>query len=252
MPKKKTKETKVKEVKVPKKRGRPKSKKRLYFDEAVQNAIIKYNMSDNDAFRNKIYQNEIHAAFDKLCENIINTFKFTYFDDKFEDVKNEVVAFLVMNLHKYDHTKGSKAFSYFSIVAKNYLILNNNTNYKKYKTHDKINVLDYKKTNVSDDQSFTDLSSEIIEYFESEIPKIFSKKKDIDVAFSIVELIKRKDEIENFNKKALYILIREMANVDTSYITKVVNELKKHYRKIANEFHTHGTIKPVKSKNKFF
>ena len=96
-----------------KKRGRPKSKKRMYFDEVVQDAIIQYNMSDNDVFRNKIYQEKIHPAFDKLCENIINTFKFTYFDDPFEDVKNEVVAFLVMNLHKYDHTKGSKAFSYF-------------------------------------------------------------------------------------------------------------------------------------------
>jgi len=235
-----------------KKRGRPKSKKRLYFDEVVQDAIIQYNTSEDYSFRNRIYQEKIHAAFDKLCENIINTFKFSYFDDKFEDVKNEVVAFLVMNIHKYDHTKGSKAFSYFSIVAKNYLILNNNTNYKKYKTHDKIEALDYKRDNSSDDKGFIDLSSEIIDYFESEIPRIFNKKKDIDVAFSIIELIKRKDEIENFNKKALYILIREMADVDTSYITKVVNELKKHYRKISNEFHTYGTVKPIKSKNKFF
>ena len=77
----------------------------------------------------------------RLAENIINTFKFTYFDDPFVDVKNEVVAFMVMNIHKYDHTKGSKAFSYFSVVAKNYLILHNNNNYKKYKTHHDISAL---------------------------------------------------------------------------------------------------------------
>jgi hypothetical protein len=241
-----------KEKKVRKKPGR-KPKKKLYFGPEVQDAIIKYNTNpDNHALRNKIYRDEIHKAFDKLAENIINTFKFTYFDDGFEDVKCEVVAFLVMNIHKYDHTKGSKAFSYFSIVAKNYLILNNNANYKRYKSHDKIESLDYSR-NMKDgeDKNFKELNRELIQYFEKEIPNIFSKKKDIDVAFSIIELMKRKDEIENFNKKALYILIREMANVETSYITKVVNELKKHYRKIQNEFYSSGTI-VHKRKNLFF
>jgi len=139
MPKAKVKDKKVKEVKLTKagkprkKPGRPKSKKKLYFGPEVQDAIVRYNTNpDNHALRNKIYQEEIHKAFDKLCENIINTFKFTYFDDVYEDVKNETVSFLVLNIHKYDHTKGSKAFSYFSVVAKNYLILHNNANYKRY------------------------------------------------------------------------------------------------------------------------
>ena len=240
-------------IKVKKKPGR-KPKKKLYFGPEVQDAIIKYNTNpDNHVLRNRVYSQEIHAAFDKLAENIINTFKFTYFDDPFEDVKNEVVAFLVMNIHKYDHTKGSKALSYFSIVAKNYLILNNNANYKRYKSHDKVEALDYSR-NIKDEQekNFVELNNELISYFESQIPNIFSKKKDMDVAFSIVELMKRRDEIENFNKKALYILIREMANVETSYITKVVNTLKKHYKKIQNEFYSRGTITNSTIRNKFF
>ncbi len=57
------------------------------------------------------------------------------------DVKQEVLSFLVMNMHKYDHSKGSKAFSYFSVVCKNYLILHNNANYKRYKTHTNIDIL---------------------------------------------------------------------------------------------------------------
>ena len=106
----------------------PKKKKgkKVYFDMDVQDAIVRYNDLDpdkNQAERNKIYSEEIHYAFDKLCENIINTFKFEYFDDVYIDVKQEVLSFLVMNMHKYDHTKGSKAFSYFSVVCKNYLIL---------------------------------------------------------------------------------------------------------------------------------
>ena len=72
---------------------RKKSKKKLYFGPEVQDAIIRYNTSTNDSERNKIYGKEIHPAFDKLCENIINTFKFTYFDYGFEDVKAEVVSF---------------------------------------------------------------------------------------------------------------------------------------------------------------
>ena len=100
-----------------------KAKKKPYFGMDVQEAIVRYNTNpDNHTLRNKIYGQEIHKAFDKLAENIINTFKFSYFDDGFNDVKHEVVAFMVMNIHKYDHTKGSKAFSYFSVVAKNYLI----------------------------------------------------------------------------------------------------------------------------------
>ena len=95
--------------------------------------------------RNRIYNDHIKDAFDKLCENIIHTFKYYYFDVSSEEVKNEVVSFLVMNMHKYTEGKG-KAFSYFSIVAKNYLILHNNNNYKKMKTHDKIDVMDWDRS----------------------------------------------------------------------------------------------------------
>ena len=91
-----------------------KKNKKVYFDMDVQDAIVRYNDTDDHILKNKIYQEEIHKAFDKLSENIINTFKFEYFDDVYIDVKQEVLSFLVMNIHKYDHTKGSKAFSYFT------------------------------------------------------------------------------------------------------------------------------------------
>ena len=238
-----------------KKPGR-KPKKKLYFGPEVQDAIIRYNTNSEDfSLRNKIYQQEIHAAFDKLAENIINTFKFTYFDYPFEDVKAEVVSFLVMNMHKYDHTKGSKAFSYFSIVAKNYLILHNNNNYKKLKIHDNIDVVKNVGTNSGHDKELAEeLLSDVIEYFENNIVKIFNKKRDIDVAYAIIELFKRKEEIENFNKKALYILIREMTNVNTIHITSVVNTFKSHYKKIVdNHYRTGNNKKLVDSiSNKFF
>ena len=195
------------------------------------------------AKRNKIYQEEIHAAFDKLSENIINTFKFSYFDDPFKDVKHEVDAFMVVNMHKYDHTKGSKAFSYFSVVAKNYLILHNNNNYKKLKTHDGMDVLDRHRSKDSNYESdFITLTNEIIEYFDSNMNTIFKKDRDLRIGYAIIDLMKQRDDIENFNKKALYILIREMTDVETAHITSVVNVLKKHYKKLLNQYHKTGTI----------
>jgi len=220
-----------------------KAKRKVYFGQEVQNAIIDYNSSKSDIERNKIYGTRIHAAFDKLAENIINTFKFTYFDMPFADIKHEVVAFMVMNIHKYDHTKGSKAFSYFSVVAKNYLILHNNNNYKKLKSHSGIEVLDREKNMGSTiDNDLKQFANEVIDYFEENLQTIFKKKRDLNIAYSILDLMKKIDEIENFNKKSLYILIREMTDVNTAHITSVVNVLKKHYKKLSNIYHRDGSL----------
>ena len=108
MPKKKTNDVEKEIKKIVKKK-----KRKVYFGQEVQDAVVEYNSSTNDEERNIIYGTRIHAAFDKLAENIINTFKFTYFDYGFEDIKHETVAFMVMNMHKYDHTKASINSAYF-------------------------------------------------------------------------------------------------------------------------------------------
>jgi len=245
------KETKKVEVKVKKKPGR-KPKRKVYFGLEVQEAIVDYNTSTNDKERNIIYRDRIHKAFDKLAENIINTFKFSYFDYGFEDIKCETVAFMVINIHKYDHTKGSKAFSYFSVVAKNYLILHNNNNYKKYKSHDKMEALDKERNLTSSQYDFESFTIEMVDYFDTNLNSIFKKDRDLKIGYAIVDLIKQRSEIENFNKKAIYILIREMTDVETTHITSVVNVLKKHYKKLINKYHQTGTITVDTSGSKFF
>ena len=245
MPKKKVNDVNEEIKKITKKK-----KRKVYFGIEVQEAIIKYNSNPNDyTSRNRIYQEQIHAAFDKLAENIINTFKFTYFDYGFEDIKNEVVAFMVMNMHKYDHTKGSKAFSYFSVVAKNYLILHNNNNYKKLKMHDSIDDLKYHLGMSFKEESplFDTFMEDLIKYFDYNLPTMFKKKSDIDIAHAVVELMRRRDEIENFNKKSLYLLIREMTGVNTSRITKIMNVLRSHYRKLVKQYDASGDITSNKS-----
>ena len=182
-----------------------------------------------------------------MAENLIHTFKFYYFDYPFEEVKNEVVSFMVMQLPKYKEGKG-RAFSYFSIVGKNYLILNNNNNYKKMKIHDDIVKLDYKRNVTSEnltenvDEFNSEFVSQMLEYWDNNLTNIFHRQKDILVADSVLELFRKKDYIENFNKKALYIMIREMTGSNTQHITRVINQMKKYYFNMLQEFSADGKV----------
>jgi hypothetical protein len=227
-----------------KKKKKPKN---YYFDQVVENAIIRYNNTDDARLKNIIYNDHISFAFDKLAENIIHTFKFYYFDVPSEQVKHEVVSFLVMNMHKFKEGKG-KAFSYFSIVAKNYLILHNNKNYKNYKIHDKMDVLDYSSNIKESETKFQvatfnqDYVTEMLEYWEVNLTNIFRRQKDILVADAVLEMFRRRENIENFNKKALYILIREMTGSKTQHITRIVNVMKKYNVQLLREFQNTGQL----------
>ncbi len=226
---------------------RKKAKSRMYFTQITENAIIRYNNSEDSFLRNKIYNEHIAYPFDKLAENIIHTFKFYYFDVPSEQVKHEVVSFLVMNMHKFKEGKG-KAFSYFSIVAKNYLILNNNNNYKKMKSHRGLDILDFKRNITSeskvveDKETYEEFTDMMLDYWENNLPNIFKRQKDILVADAVLELFRRSQNMENFNKKALYVLIREMTGSNTQHITRVVNVMKRYYKRLFKEFQSTGSI----------
>ena len=102
------------------KRGRPRKNKQ-YFTQDTENAIIAYNTEPDSELRNRVYNDYIHKPLFKMTENLIHRYKFYHFDAHTKDVQHEVIAFLLEKLSKYTQEKG-KAFSYFSIVAKNYLI----------------------------------------------------------------------------------------------------------------------------------
>ena len=225
------------------KKGSP----RYYFTQKTEDAIIRYNKEERAYMKERIYNDHIRRAFDKLCENIIHTFKFYYFDVPSEQVKQEVISFLVINMHKFKEGKG-KAFSYFSIVAKNYLILHNNKNYAHYKSHDGLDVLDWNKKNkeemntAEENESVKEYVNQFIEYWENNITNVFTRKKDILVADSVLEIFRRSEHIENFNKKALYIMIREMSGSKTQHITRIVNTMKKYHQNLSTEYLNNGMI----------
>lgn len=225
-----------------------KKKDKVYFTLDTEKAIIEYNKTKDPKVRNQIYKEKIQYPFEKLAENILNTFKFSYFDIPKSDVQSEVVSTLIEKIHMFQEGKG-KAFSYFSIVAKNHLILKNNGNYKRFKKTSLISEMpetwnppnDFHEVNLGEEyMEFRDL---MLKYWDENLTRIFTKKRDIQIADAVLELFRRSQYIENFNKKHLYLLIREMTDCKTHYITKVVNEMKKHQVKLLNDYLEHGFLR---------
>jgi hypothetical protein len=225
-----------------KKRGR--KSKRQYFTEDTELAIIEYLASDDQHLRNRIYNDRIHHSFYKLAENLIHTFKFYYTEvDDLEDLKHEVICFLLEKLHYFKAGKG-KAFSYFSIVGKNYLILYNNKNYAKKKG--KADLLDADTDNsiLNNMENIEKLAEKVefldifVEKADNKLELIFNKRDDILVAEAVLMLFKKRATLEIFNKKALYIYIREITGCDTPAITKVTKILQKYYIKAFNQWET--------------
>jgi hypothetical protein len=233
---------------MPKKRRK---KSKIYFGTPAQEAIIEYNKCKDPVERSKIYEERIKFPFEKLAENVMNTFKFTYFDVPKKDVQMEVVSVMVEKMHMFQEGKG-RAFSYFTIIAKNHLILANNGNYKRWKQNSLLSQMpetwnpenDFVKKQV--DNEFNEFKNIMLKYWDKNLNIVFTKKRDLQIADSILELFRRSEHIENFNKKHLYLLIREMTDCKTHYITKVVNVMKKHQKKLLNDFLEYGEIIDVK------
>ena len=217
------------------KKRRPKSKN--YFTKDTENAIVRYNNEPNSEIRSDIYRDEIHYAFFKLTENIIHTFKFYYTEvDQIEHLQHEVITFLLSKLHLFNPENGAKAYSYFGTITKNWLIVYNTKNYKKRVQTAPVDELykdDNHSYNMEEGQEKDKLSIFIdsyVEYVEDRFDVFFPKGNDSQVADAILELFRKRENIEIFNKKALYIYIREIMathglEVKTPKITKIANRL---------------------------
>jgi uncharacterized protein YerC len=229
-----------------KKRGR--KSKRQYFTEDTELAIIEYLASDDQHLRNRIYNDRIHHSFYKLAENLIHTFKFYYTEvDDLEDLKHEVICFLLEKLHYFKAGKG-KAFSYFSIVGKNYLILYNNKNYaKKKRKADPLEAdVDDNILNEFDRQEVRNEKKEFldmyIDHMDRKLLTSFKKSEEVMVADAILTVFRRREHLEIFNKKAIYIYIREITGMETTTITKVVKVMKNIFNDCYSEYLETGYI----------
>jgi len=230
---------------------------RMYFTQETEDAIIAYNNETNTDVREKIFREKIYQPFQKLVENVFNTFKFSYFRTGPQDVQKECLTHLVANMHKYDPNRQSKtdpnkktkAYSYFSIIAKHYLILLNNTIYKEFNQNieisedrDENTVQLQQEDKYYGNQEMSDFIKLVIEFWEKNVNKIFTKQRDLSIANAVVELFRNSDRIDAFNKKALYLYIREMAMCKTQQITKVINKMKQYHDNIQKSYLENGYI----------
>jgi hypothetical protein len=230
---------------------------RMYFTQETEDAIIAYNLEQDQDIREQIFRDKILHPFQKLVENVFNTFKFSYFETGPQDVQKECLTHLVANMHKFDPTrvsktdptKKTKAYSYFSIIAKHYLILLNNTNYKKFNQN--VEISEDRDENTiqlqQDDkyyaqQEMNDFIHLVIEFWEKNVNKIFTKQRDLNIANAVVELFRNSERIDAFNKKALYLYIREMAMCKTQQITKVINRMKQYHDNIQKAYLETGSV----------
>ena len=82
-----------------------------------------------------------------------------------------------------------------------------------------------------------------ITFVDANLPILFESQKEMMVADSVLELFRTRDNIENFNKKALYILIRERTGLKTQIITKTVNNIKIIYAILYKNFQIYDSIR---------
>ena len=230
------------------KKGEPRKRKpktkNNYFTLETEEAILEYRNTPNQAKRNKIYNERIHYGFYKLVENIIHTFKFYYTEvDNIEDLKYEVISFLLQKLDLYDQSKG-KAYSYFGTIAKRYLIIYNQKNYKKLvskaeigEQHDDnalVNSIIVKEPEPELDK--LDIVELFIKHIDDNLFELFDKPDEMRVADAILEIFKKRENIDIFNKKAVFIYVKEMTDAQSNTITKVIKKLKTIYKTILDNY----------------
>jgi hypothetical protein len=215
---------------------KPKSKN--YFTQETEDAIVLYNLTEDPILKSKIYEEKIHYAFFKLTQNIIHTFKFYHTEvDNLEHLQHEIIIFLLSKIHLFNLDKGAKAYSYFGTIVKRWCILYNDKNYKN-----KVSKIPIDELANEDSHSYTLESTPINEkltfFIDSYINHVtlniynyFPKEQDAKIADAVLELFRKRDNIEIFNKKALYIYIHEqIPGIKTPKITKIANILYKIFK----------------------
>jgi len=169
-----------------------------------------------------------------MVDKIVFTYKFTNLPNC-DSLRDECKIWLMTILDKYDPNKGSKAFSYFSVITKNWFI-------HKVKRQQKRNrrEVDYENISKSYEEEYLSTSdSYLTEREENEFWKHFyqelsswdtssMKENDLKVYQAIMILFQSKDDIEIFNKKAIYLYLREITGLNTK---QIVNSLKKFRKK---------------------
>lgn len=229
--------------------GRKKGKGKNYFDAEVNDAIIQFNISEKRSERERLFSNLIYPALNKLVENIIHKWKFYNYENTYIDLKAETVTYLYQQLDKYKPETGSKAFSYFTIIARNYLIKQSKDLVSRNKSHSDLMTVDPSRNLMVEvtNEQYRETLSEFLKYWckyvHINIDDIFIHPRDKSICLAFLNILENSVEIDLFNKKLIYIYIKEQTGLSTSvHITKVMKLLKDSFHKNFEIYSTYGCI----------
>ena len=217
-------------------RRRRRKSGRKYFTQVHEDAILEYVATEDIEVRTKLYVNYIGPAFDEMVDKIVYTYKFNSLPN-IDSLRDECKIWLVTILDKYDKSKGSKAFSYFSVITKNWFIAQTKKKAKRNRQEVELGELSkdlelkYISTNNPyqrnrEFEEFFNLLNGEIDSWEHENMKE-SEKKVLDAVRILFDKV---DDIEIFNKKAIYLYLREITGLNTKQIVNNLNKMRLRYR----------------------
>ena len=233
---------KAKKRRIKRKKG---GKSNVYFTEETENAIIRFQEEENEELKKQIFVKDIQPALNKLIENIIFVYKFHTLGE-IDILKNDCLSYLYEVLYKFDKSRGSKAFSYFSIIVKNWFIQRVKTRNKKSKSDIQFDKTLMTKLEKSNNQniviSYEDklLKNEFLALLKDEIKNWrskFDKNQEIKVLEAVKILLENPDSVPIYNKKGIYMYLREMTGLNTKQIVTNLSKLKKKYLLFKKRYH---------------
>ena len=220
------------------KRKRRKRRKNHYFTQEHEDAIVRYAQITCIRERTELYVRWIEPAFNEMVDKIVFTYKFTNLPN-IDLLRDECKIWLMTILDKYDQSKGSKAFSYFSVITKNWFIHKVKKQQKRNKREvdfDNISK-NYEEEFLSTNESYVSnrVEEEFWKLFYSELKSWDSsqmKDNDLKVYQAIIILFESKEDIEIFNKKAIYLYLREITGLNTKQIVNSLKKFRKRYIRV--------------------
>jgi len=227
---------------------RKKKKNNYYFTEVTEQAIVDYCNTDSLSQRTKLYVEHIQPAFDELVDKIVYTYKFTSLEN-IDVLKEDCKVWLTTILGKFDPSQGTKAFSYFSVVTKNWFTHKAKQQAKKNRREIEYDsmIREIEAVSSDDNEDLFDEQEErefwtflLVEIKSWENPNL--KPNEQKVLDAILTLMNNVDQIEIFNKKAIYLYMREITGLNTKQIVSCLNKMREKYRTFKSKWNE-GEIK---------
>lgn len=223
--------------------NKQKKKKKPYFGKDAHNAVVDYQSTDVREEKHQIYDDKIRPSFEKLAENLIFIHGFSTSKSHFDVLKSDTVSFLYEILEKFDPSRGSKAFSYFNVCAKNFLIIQSKKRLKNKIRHvsiDDENLGSREKFQIERHQVIPSseamfIRSEDVDILNNMIKKIRSKltnQNELLCIEAIITIFENIDDLEFLNKRAIFVYLREISGLNAKQLSVSMSNIRKHYREL--------------------